>query len=89
MQTIKNKILTAICLASISSSAFAYTVISEKPTNDLDGSKIVYYYLKCDSGASKTVIKKHSGLGPQVYYTYNSGVQYPTLDKAAKISCNE
>lgn len=85
----KKSILIGLVLAIASSSAYAYVVSSQKQTTYW-GAPNTTYYIKCNSGASKTVISNPVSWTRNVYQIPNGpATQFATMDQAAKAACNE
>ncbi len=86
----KRSILIGLILAITSSSAYAYVVSSQKQTTYW-GAPNTTYYIKCNSGASKTIISNPVSWTKNVYQIQNgsSATQFASMDQAAKAACNE
>lgn len=86
----KKAILIGIVLAAASSSAFAWTQISQTRVNDNSDS----YSIKCNSGAQTTVTSNVNFAQMKKYFNVmikangQTGA-FPNLDNAAKQGCGE
>jgi hypothetical protein len=84
----KRFMLIGFALAVVSSSAYAWTEISQKQEN-FGGSHKVYHSLKCNSGSTGTIVNQTSIKGD--YYLENTQRYFKvkSLDQAAKAFCGE
>lgn len=84
----KTTILIGFALAVASSSAFAYVVSSQKKTTTFTGAPNTSYYIKCNSGSSKTVVS-NPGWTATTYNISGGAGSFPNVDSAAKKACGE
>ncbi len=86
----KKSILIGLGLAIASSSAYAYVVSSQKQTKTFGGSPNTTYYIKCNSGVSKTIVSNPVSWTKTVYQIQNGpATQFASVDQAAKAACDE
>lgn len=90
----KRAMLIGFALAVASSSAYAYVVTQKYRTSSSDGAPgaVLYYELKCNSGAKGQASTTQTGPVANYYAiavpVYNSKA-YKSLDAAAKVACGE
>ncbi len=85
----KKSILIGLVLAIASSSAYAYVVSSQKQTTYW-GAPNTTYYIKCNSGVSKTIVSNPVSWTNTVYQIQNGpATQFASVDQAAKAACDE
>jgi hypothetical protein len=87
----KKSILIGLILAITCSSAYAYVISSQKQTKTFGGAPNTTYYIKCNSGASKTIVSNPVSWTQTLYEIQNGGptTQFSSMDQAAKAACNE
>ncbi len=85
----KKSILFGLVLAIASSSAYAYVITSQKKTTTFTGAPNTSYYIKCNSGVSKTVVSNPVSWTSTVYNISGEGGQFANVESAAKKACNE
>ncbi len=85
----KRSMLIGFALAVVSSSANAWTEISQKQEN-FGGSHKVYHSLKCNSGSTGTIVNQ-TNMVQGDYYLENTQRYFKvkSLDQAAKAFCGE
>ncbi|MFA6203114.1 MAG: hypothetical protein WC710_07970 [Gallionella sp.] len=85
----KSSILIAFILAVSSSSAYAWTEISQRQEN-FGGSHKVYHSLKCNSGSTGTIVNQASMVKGDFYLENTQRYfKVKSLDQAAKAFCGE
>ncbi len=85
----KKSVLIGLLLAVTSSSAYAYVITSQKKTTTFTGSPNTSYYIKCNSGVSKTVVSNPVSWTSTIYNISGQAGEFPNVDSAAKKACNE
>ncbi len=85
----KKSVLIGLLLAVTSSSAYAYVITSQKKTTTFTGSPNTSYYIKCNSGVSKTVVSNPVSWTSTIYNISGQAGEFSNVDSAAKKACNE